>query len=342
MKHEAVGHPKMHDLAACLNLPLFAAHGILEMLWHHAGDYAPDGDIGKLKDSAIARAVDWRDDPAILIGALVDSRWLDRNERYRLLVHDWPDHAQEWVKKKLTRVQKVKRIEDIHWLQVYDKPSDSVSTLEGGSNNSPNQERPATVRPPSSHRPATSTLTDNKLGNNDLSGQCRDGVASSPRAGGISLAKFSKGSSSSGIVVVESESSQNDHSPKSDFTIRDWFERQYARHPNKRDKILGEQQVSEHLRLGKLTLEDCERTHIAWCESEDWRWKNGAKVKQTYAQWISDEGYRYMPNGHAKAAESPYETPEQMQQREARENESDEAARAQRRAKATRKETTNA
>lgn len=125
-----------------------------------------------------------------------------------------------------------------------------------------------------------------------------------------------------------------------DGEIRDWFERQYARHPNKRDKVLGEREIVEHLRLGKTTMAECERVHIAWCESEGWRWKHGAAVKQTYAQWISDEGYRYMPNGHAKTEATP-ETAAQVLERERRQNEADEAARLARRAtKPTRKETT--
>ncbi len=124
-----------------------------------------------------------------------------------------------------------------------------------------------------------------------------------------------------------------------DREIRDWFERQYARHPNKRDKILGERQIVEHLRLGKTTMAECERVHIAWCESEGWRWKNGAKVKQTYAEWISDEGYRYMPNGHAKTETAP-ENYTTVLEREARQNEADEAARVAKRAKAATKETT--
>jgi hypothetical protein len=124
-----------------------------------------------------------------------------------------------------------------------------------------------------------------------------------------------------------------------DGDIRDWFERQYARHPRKRDKVLAEREIVEHLRLGKTTMAECERVHIAWCESEGWRWKHGAAVKQTYAQWISDEGYRYMPNGHAKPEAGP-ETAAQVLEREARQSEADDAARIKQRAtKAAPKET---
>jgi hypothetical protein len=96
----------MYDLAEELGIPIYAAHGIMEMLWHFAGDYAMNGDIGKLPDIQIARGVGWSGAPCVLIDALVKVRWLERHPDHRLIIHDWNHHAQEWVKKKLTRAQK--------------------------------------------------------------------------------------------------------------------------------------------------------------------------------------------------------------------------------------------
>jgi hypothetical protein len=96
----------MHDLAEELGIPIYAAHGIMEMLWHYAGDYAMNGDIGKLPDVQIARGVGWGGDPGALIEALVKVHWIDRHPVYRLIIHDWNHHAQEWVKKKLSRAEK--------------------------------------------------------------------------------------------------------------------------------------------------------------------------------------------------------------------------------------------
>lgn len=103
MKHATPNHPKMHALAARLSLPLYAAVGLLEMLWHYVGDYAPRGDIGRVDDAAIARGVDWRKKPEELIRALVETRWLDPSQEHRFLIHDWPDHCEEYVRKKLRR-----------------------------------------------------------------------------------------------------------------------------------------------------------------------------------------------------------------------------------------------
>lgn len=111
LKHAALGHPKMQDLAERISLPLYAAVGIMECLWHYAGNYTPKGDLGRVTDAAIARAVDWRKKPELLIEALVASGWIDDGSRpgqewaaaYRLVIHDWPEHAQDWIRKKLHR-----------------------------------------------------------------------------------------------------------------------------------------------------------------------------------------------------------------------------------------------
>lgn len=93
----------MRSLADRLGIPVHAAVGIMEMLWHHAGDYAPRGDIGKLSDRMIAQAVDWKGDVGTLVEALVAERWIDRDEEYRLVVHDWEDHCEEFVRKRIFR-----------------------------------------------------------------------------------------------------------------------------------------------------------------------------------------------------------------------------------------------
>lgn len=110
----------MYQLAEILSIELFAAHGLLEMLWHYAGDYAAQGDIGKVPDQRISIGVHWRGDPLTLISALVDSRWLDESDDHRLIIHDWPDHAQDWVRKKLRRAH-------LDWLPIYGKTLYSVS-----------------------------------------------------------------------------------------------------------------------------------------------------------------------------------------------------------------------
>jgi len=103
MKREAVNSTKMKKLCRLLDLPLYAASGILELIWHLTARETPQGNIGKLSDEDIALAIDWRGDQDVLIDALVRCGWLDRDEQHRLIIHDWHEHADEAVKKKLSR-----------------------------------------------------------------------------------------------------------------------------------------------------------------------------------------------------------------------------------------------
>lgn len=80
------------------------AVGMLQMLWEWASEYAPQGDIGRWSDAAIAAAVEW---PVLdfqkCVDALINAGWLDRCKRHRLVIHDWEDHCEEYVRKRLSR-----------------------------------------------------------------------------------------------------------------------------------------------------------------------------------------------------------------------------------------------
>lgn len=113
MKRGTPQHYKMHALATDLKCPLYAAVGIMEMLWHYAGQNTPRGDIGVMPDRAIALAVGWMNKaPDVLINALVCAGWLDLSEEHRLLIHDWPDHCEYEVRRSLIRKNK-------DWVPVY-------------------------------------------------------------------------------------------------------------------------------------------------------------------------------------------------------------------------------
>lgn len=103
MKRSALHHTKTDALMAELRLPRYAVVGILESLWHLTAREAPRGDIGRLENPRIARALDWRGDPDRLVSALVKTCWLDLSSCWRLVVHDWFDHCDEAVKKHLKR-----------------------------------------------------------------------------------------------------------------------------------------------------------------------------------------------------------------------------------------------
>ncbi len=73
------------------------------MLWHFTAEFAPMGDIGKFSDAQIAKGCHWGGDPSRLVSAWVATGWLDQCPRVRLRVHDWLEHAPEFVLKSLKR-----------------------------------------------------------------------------------------------------------------------------------------------------------------------------------------------------------------------------------------------
>ena len=103
MKREAMGSTKLKRLCHYLGIRTYSAAGIMESLWHLTAREAPQGDIGKLADEDIALGIDWDGDTGKLINALVSSKWLDPDPRYRLIVHDWHEHADDATDNKLAR-----------------------------------------------------------------------------------------------------------------------------------------------------------------------------------------------------------------------------------------------
>ena len=103
MKRNTTDHPKTKALARALDLPLYGAVGVLESLWHWTARHAPAGDVGRFSDADISDGVYWDRDPATLIGALVECRWLERHPQHRLVIHHWPDHADDAVNMGLAR-----------------------------------------------------------------------------------------------------------------------------------------------------------------------------------------------------------------------------------------------
>jgi hypothetical protein len=88
----------------------FCAVGLAESLWHFTAEFAPQGDIGKYDDSRIEAALGWHGRPGKLVCVLVEAGLIDRCAPTegsptvcRLVVHDWHDHADDAVRKKLER-----------------------------------------------------------------------------------------------------------------------------------------------------------------------------------------------------------------------------------------------
>lgn len=106
MKRGGPTHPKTFELAERLGVQWPYAVGTLEILFHFTSQYAPEGNIGRFSDKRIAAGLGWRGKPEKLIGALVESGWVDRHATERLAVHDWQDHLDQGTLRKLDRAGK--------------------------------------------------------------------------------------------------------------------------------------------------------------------------------------------------------------------------------------------
>lgn len=104
MKIAARTHPKLYDLCDRLSCSRPAAIGYLELLWGGTAEHAPAGDVGKFTDGAIARWCDWQGEPSMFVESLAESGWLDASEAYRFVIHDWHEHAPNYVKAKLKKL----------------------------------------------------------------------------------------------------------------------------------------------------------------------------------------------------------------------------------------------
>lgn len=96
-------HPKFAHLKALLDQPKGATLGWLEAIWHFAGRFTPQGNVGKYSDQAIEAWVEWNGVPGALISALAESKWLDKDQEHRLIAHDWHEHADVMVHTTLAR-----------------------------------------------------------------------------------------------------------------------------------------------------------------------------------------------------------------------------------------------
>ena len=136
MKRGTTRHPKTKALARSLRIPVPHAIGLLQLLWEYAAEFAPEGDVGRFPDADIADALMWPEkDAERLIQALVSNRWLDADQTWRLLVHDWPHHAEDSVRKKLVRNRAVFRTASVSSPDSVATPSgqimDNVETITG-------------------------------------------------------------------------------------------------------------------------------------------------------------------------------------------------------------------
>ena len=108
MKRGTCRHPKTKALARTLKIPTAHASGLLGTLWENASDFCHHGGVGVWSDEEISENCGWPPKKAKqLIDALVLNRWLDRRDDCRLFIHDWPDHCEDTVHRKLARAKEL-------------------------------------------------------------------------------------------------------------------------------------------------------------------------------------------------------------------------------------------
>lgn len=97
---------KFKRLMARMSISSWKAKGLLTALWDFTAENAPLGDIGRFSNEDIAIGIDYAEgDPDELIAALTETGWLDQSQNHRLVVHDWHDHCEDWLKKRVERAK---------------------------------------------------------------------------------------------------------------------------------------------------------------------------------------------------------------------------------------------
>ena len=89
---------KFKNLQKDLELSLFETIGLLEAIWHFTAKNTIRGDIGQHSNQEIAEWIGWKKDADQMVKALTERGWLDPHPKYRVIVHDWHQHADKSIK----------------------------------------------------------------------------------------------------------------------------------------------------------------------------------------------------------------------------------------------------
>jgi len=96
-------HKKTKKLAKLLKLPNWAALGLLEAFWHWVGKYCGNGLLETDDFESCAETIKYQGKGAKeLVKILAESGWIEPIQG-GFYVHDWHDHAPDYVKKNLSR-----------------------------------------------------------------------------------------------------------------------------------------------------------------------------------------------------------------------------------------------
>jgi len=98
-KRGTLEHPKTKKLGRALNMPAWAALGLLEGFWHWVSRYRPTGFLTCDDIEDCSDTIRFSGDLATV---LVGAGWLDQVDG-GYYVHDWHDHADDCTKKVLEK-----------------------------------------------------------------------------------------------------------------------------------------------------------------------------------------------------------------------------------------------
>jgi len=289
VKKAGKNHPKTIALARQLGKPQYVAIGLLESLWIFTAEYAPTGLIGRFSVDEIESACYWDGAPGELVSALIERRWIDvrkspdncgqsPDNSNCLLIHDWPQHCDDYTKKRLKR----DGLDFDPWYQqLADCPelSGKVQTF------SASRARGASALPclasalpvPVPHPeppPAASPLPDTSPA------AFRNGSGKHPKP-------FNTGNGAaiaSALLKVEPDCAE-------------WFRALYLAHPKKKERVLAEQEcVALWVTFSDPAKQSAEitRVHELWCQTQAWTEKSGMFCPPL-ANWLRDEGFTREP-----------------------------------------------
>ena len=98
MKEGTESKVKFKKLKRRLGMPEWQVIGLLEAIWKLARTSAQAGDIGKFSNEDIAASIEYDDDADELVRHLSECGWLDEDEEYRLIIHNWSAHVPTYLK----------------------------------------------------------------------------------------------------------------------------------------------------------------------------------------------------------------------------------------------------
>ncbi len=103
MKAGTLESMKFKKLQRRLNETVRGTAGLLECIWQRATKDCPRGDIGRYSNLEIAIMGDWDRDADEMVEAMVLEKWFDESLEHRLLIHDWHEHAPNWLRGVVAR-----------------------------------------------------------------------------------------------------------------------------------------------------------------------------------------------------------------------------------------------